>query len=46
MLAFVVGWGSVACGAFEDIGKTASDVIEFLLLQLMVGKYVGYKELE
>jgi hypothetical protein len=32
LLAFVVGWGSVACGAFKDVGETASDVVELLLL--------------
>ena len=32
LLAFVVGWGSVACGALEDVGETASDVIELLFL--------------
>jgi hypothetical protein len=43
LLAFVVGWGSVACGAFEDVGETAGDVVE--LLFLMVDKYVGCKDL-
>ena len=37
LLAFVVGWGSVACGAFEDVGETAGDVVEFLfLIRLLV----------
>jgi hypothetical protein len=32
LFAFVMGSRSVACGAFEDVGKAAGDVIEFLLL--------------
>ena len=41
LLAFVVGWGGVACGAFEDVGEAAGYVGEFLFLRLMVGKYMG-----
>ena len=41
LLAFVVGWGSVACGAFEDVGETASDVVELLFLCLVVSTWVA-----
>jgi hypothetical protein len=34
LLAFVVGWGSVACGAFKDVGEATSDVVELLFLWL------------
>lgn len=41
LLALVVGWGSVACGAFEDVGEAASYVGEFLFLWLKIDKYTG-----
>ena len=32
VFAFVVGGGGVACGAPEDVGEAAGDVVEFLFL--------------
>jgi hypothetical protein len=35
LFAFIMGSGSVACSALEDVGKASGDVVEFLLLQVV-----------
>jgi len=46
LFAFIVGWGSVARGAFENIREAASDVVKLLFLWLTIDEYMSCNELD